>query len=85
MYSIEWKNIAYKQLLKIADRNVREEIYETSETLCNFPTVNQVKKLTNHQYPYRLRVGRYRIFFEVDNGVRIIHIEEVKKHDDRTY
>ena len=85
MYILDWKNRALKQLAKIGDKATRDEIYNTAQTLCDFPNVTQVKKLTNHKYPYRLRVGRYRLFFEVSESVRIIMIEEVKKRDDRTY
>lgn len=85
MYIIDWKNKAQKQLAKISGRETRDAIYDTAQTLCNFPAVEHVKKLTNHKYQYRLRVGRYRVFFDVSDTVRIIHIEEVKKRDDRTY
>ena len=85
MYTIDWKNKAQKQLAKIDGREIRNTIYDTAQTLCSFPAVEQVKKLTNHKYQYRLRVGRYRVFFDVSDTVRIIHIEEVKKRDDRTY
>jgi mRNA-degrading endonuclease RelE of RelBE toxin-antitoxin system len=85
MYSLDWKHKAQKQLSKIGDRTIREEIYEAAQALCNFPNISQVKKLTDHKYPYRLRIGRYRLFFEVAESVRIIMIEEVKKRDDRTY
>ena len=85
MYTLDWKNKAQKQLAKIGDRSTRDEIYDTAQTLCNFPDVKNIKKLTEHKYPYRLRVGRYRLFFEIADGVRIIMIEEVKKRDDRTY
>jgi mRNA-degrading endonuclease RelE of RelBE toxin-antitoxin system len=85
MYVIDWKNKAQKQLAKIDGRETRDTIYETSQTLSNFPTVEHVKKLTNHKYQYRLKVGRFRVFFDVSDVVRIIHIEEVKKRDDRTY
>jgi mRNA-degrading endonuclease RelE of RelBE toxin-antitoxin system len=44
-----------------------------------------VKRLSNHPYEYRLRVGRYRVFFDFHSTVRIIRIEEVKKRDERTY
>ena len=46
---------------------------------------SNVKKLTNHAYQYRLRVGQYRVFFDVDSDVKIVAIEEVKKRDERTY
>lgn len=55
------------------------------ETPARFPEVRNVKALTNHRYPYRLRVGAYRVFFEFEDAIRIVRIEEVKKRDDRTY
>ena len=85
MYYVDWKKKARKQLDKIDNRQTRNEIYDAVTTLCNFPNVEQVKKLTSHRYDYRLRVGRYRVFFDVGDAVRIISIEEVKKRDDRTY
>lgn len=54
-------------------------------TLKDFPHCANVKKLTRHTYPYRLRVGNYRVFFEFDSQVRIIRIEEVKKRHERIY
>lgn len=44
-------------------------------------------KALKHEYPYRLRVGNYRVFFteSEDSGVAIVRIEEVKKRNERTY
>ena len=53
--------------------------------LNDFPAVTNVKTLINHDYAYRLRVGDYRVFFNVRETVEIISIEEVKKRDERTY
>ena len=36
-------------------------------------------------YDFRLRVGRYRVFFDFDGQIKIIAIQEVKKRDERTY
>jgi mRNA-degrading endonuclease RelE of RelBE toxin-antitoxin system len=45
-----------------------------------------VKTLINHQYMYRLRVGRFRVFFDLEQKeVKIYLIQEVKKRDERTY
>ncbi|WP_304056692.1 type II toxin-antitoxin system RelE/ParE family toxin [Nitrosomonas communis] len=55
------------------------------EKLIVFPDCNQVKKLTNHQYQYRLRVGNYRVFFNFDGEIHIVDIHEVKKRDGTTY
>lgn len=37
-----------------------------------------VKALRNHQYGYRLRVGSYRVLFDVLDHARVVSIEEVK-------
>ena len=55
--------------------------------LVDFPGVAglDVKELRGHQYQYRLRVGRYRVLFDHDSGIKIVFIQEVKKRDERTY
>ena len=53
--------------------------------LQHFPACAHVKPLVNHTYGYRLRVGNYRVLFDVDDVVHVVSIEEVKKRDDRTY
>jgi len=82
MYKIDWKTKAVKQLDKISDRDTRKEIRNEVSNLSDWPNVQHVKKLANHKYDYRLRVGRFRVFFDISDAVRIIHIEEVKKRDD---
>lgn len=88
MYCIDWKSKALKQIGKISDQGARKALKDAVAGLADFPnTPNtpQVKKLTSHRYAYRLRVGRFRVFFDIAETIRIISIQEVKKRDDRTY
>lgn len=85
MNDINWKPKALKQTEKIKETAMRQKIYTEVQALSYFPNCQGVKKLTNHAYSYRLRVGNYRVFFEFDGDVCIIDIEEVKKRDERTY
>jgi mRNA interferase RelE/StbE len=50
-----------------------------------FPNCSGVKALVNHAHGYRLRVGNFRVLFELDGTIRLIRIEEVRKRDDRAY
>ena len=84
MNSIEWTRKAEKQLSRI-DRNDQKTIVLAVGELSGFPKCVNVKRLGNHPYEYRLRVGRYRVFFDFHSMVKIIRIEEVKKRDERTY
>ena len=84
MYDIAWSKRALKSLSRIAHRDA-QRIYLSAQALRKWPECRNVVKLTNHDYSYRLRVGSYRIFFDVDKIISIIVIEEVKKRNERTY
>lgn len=86
MNTLSWREKAWKQVKKIGDRKIAERILSAVSSLSSFPDCSNVKALTNHLYPYRLRVGDWRVFFSVVNGeITIITIEEVKKRDENTY
>ncbi|MGD9162152.1 MAG: type II toxin-antitoxin system RelE/ParE family toxin [Desulfobacteraceae bacterium] len=82
MKNIEWKPKAVKQLRKIKDSQVRETIYNAVDGLKVFPDCSNVKKLKNRN-DYRLRVGRWRVFFT--ESLEILYIEEVKIRNENTY
>lgn len=82
MNTIHYQPKAIRQLRKITER---ETIRAAIKELEAMPECNNVIRLTNHKYSYRLRVGRFRVFFEFDGVLKIISIEEVKKRDERTY
>nr|MDT0252153.1 hypothetical protein [Endozoicomonas sp.] len=52
--------------------------------MAHFPACQNVKKLTNQSYDYRLRVGRFRVFFTVDGVIRVVTIEEVRRRNENT-
>jgi len=84
MFNVEWSRKALKQLLKVRQED-RQRITDATRALSAWPECRNVKALENHTYGYRLRAGRYRVFFDVETAIRIVRIEEVKKRDERTY
>jgi mRNA-degrading endonuclease RelE of RelBE toxin-antitoxin system len=82
MKKIKWNLKALKQLRKIKDLNTRETIYNAVDDLKNFPNCSNVKKIKN-QEKFRLRVGRWRVFFTQE--LEILFIEEVKIRNENTY
>lgn len=84
MYKIFWERKALKRLKKIPIKD-RRFINDSVKKLANWTDIQNVKTLVSHQYQYRLRVGRYRVFFDKEDSLKILRIEEVKKRDDRTY
>ncbi len=70
-YEIEFKPRAVKDLQsisKITQTKILAKIQEMENDL-----KGDVKKLTNFTPEYRLRVGNYRILFEIENELIIIY------------
>lgn len=84
MNKVEVTRKAAKQLRKLQPSD-RKLIIAESYKLAAMPNCQNVKALTKHKYPYRLRVGNFRIFFKYESVIKIVTIEEVKKRDDNTY
>ena len=80
-----WQPKALKQLKKIGDRIVQERILAATSKLIAFPACSGIKLLVNHQYTHRVRVGNWRILFNVFEEISIVSVEEVKKRDEHTY
>lgn len=70
-YTVEFKPSALKDLKKL-DKPEQKNIIEKIESLQNNLS-GDVKHLTNFTPEYRLRVGDYRILFEVETGKVIIY------------
>jgi mRNA-degrading endonuclease RelE of RelBE toxin-antitoxin system len=66
--------ILHKKALKKVEkfpRYVKEDIYEIATLLKNFPFVRlDIKKLSGNIY--RIRKGRYRMLFRVENNIILI-------------
>ncbi len=85
MYEIDWTRKALKQLMKLDSRQDRDAVYGAVDGLTAWPDCRNIKALSGHEYSYRLRVGRFRVLFDVHEAVKVIAIQEVRKRDERTY
>ncbi len=65
---IKQKAIKYLDKFPQEDRNY---ILDKIENYIN-GNLSNIKKLTNHKPEYRLRVGDYRVLFDIDNNTMIV-------------
>ncbi len=68
---IELRKSAIKDLRSLTEP-YKEQIHNKILELKNFPDLQYIKKLTNFEPAYRLRVGNYRILFDVIDDTIII-------------
>ncbi len=70
---------AKKDLKKIAKIEINK-IIKAMKNLTNYPEISNIKKLVNHNPPYRLRVGNYRVLFDIeDDEIIIVNIKHRKE------
>jgi len=82
MFKIIYAKSVSKDLRHIAPYNL-EKIKAGIETLRDFPNIPQIKYLKDHYIAdYRLRIGNYRVLFDVDWEKREIYILKVAHRKD---
>ncbi|ECG8512468.1 type II toxin-antitoxin system RelE/ParE family toxin [Salmonella enterica] len=86
MVEITWSRTALKQLQRI-DARYRKSIKDKVAELKGFPLVAlDFKKLSGSENRFRLRVGTYRVIFDVEDGEpKILEIKEIKRRSTNTY
>ncbi len=76
---IEIRKSAIKDLKQISEP-YKTKIHNKILELRNFPNIQNIKKLTNFEPAYRLRIGDYRVLFDVENELiiigRVLHRKE---------
>lgn len=80
-YSVELTRTAEKQLRRIAKRD-RNRLVEAIRGLADAPRPNGARKLQGYDEVYRIRVGRYRVIYEVfDDRVVVIVLKVGHRKD----
>lgn len=80
-YRIEWKNSAYKELQKLPRPTIVKVVAAISD-LSNDPYPSGVKKLIGSERSYRIRVGDYRVIYEIVEDKLIMEIVRVRHRKD---
>lgn len=88
MAVIKWTNRAIKQLRSVDSRYLDRMISKIEE-LQTFPNTQAdiiELKGDDNKNKYRMRIGFYRVLFEVVDGEpKIVEIQAIKKRDEQTY
>lgn len=84
-YRLQWARRALKEAAKL-DGKDRRRVFEAVGKLAGWPDCQlNVKPLRKHKHQYRLRVGRFRVLFDIEESLRVVSVERVRKRDERTY
>ncbi|MEA5565922.1 type II toxin-antitoxin system RelE/ParE family toxin [Anabaena sp. UHCC 0399] len=76
IYQIEITSRAAKQLKKLPE-DIKLKIEDKIYDLANDPRPDGVVKLEGDEDSYRVRVGRYRILYEVKDDLLIVRVVKI--------
>jgi mRNA interferase RelE/StbE len=80
-YSIEWKSSAVKEPRKLP-KSAIAKILPAIEAFVNTPRPDGVRKLTGSENTYRIRVGEYRVVYNILDQRLVIEIIRVRDRKD---
>ena len=80
-YEVKWKRSATKELKKIPKSKI-PPLLKAVESLSQNPFPSGVKKLIGSDITFRIRVGTYRIVYDLYNDELIIEIIRVRHRKD---
>ena len=81
LFKISWKSSSEHDLRKI-DRQYISRILDVIESLADNPFPSQSKKLKDSESSYRIRIGEYRVIYQVDSKMKEITIYYIRHRKD---
>ncbi len=80
-FSIQWRNSTKKDIRNLPRQEV-PRIIDAAVELANNPMPNGSQKLAGSERTYRIRVGDYRIVYEVFAESHIVEIQRIRHRKD---
>ncbi|NJN45124.1 MAG: type II toxin-antitoxin system RelE/ParE family toxin [Anaerolineae bacterium] len=80
-YQIEWKHSAQKELRKLPAEMI-QKIIEAVDALRENPFPPGCRKLAGSEQTWRIRIGNYRVIYNVFSNILVIEIVRVAHRKD---
>jgi mRNA interferase RelE/StbE len=80
-YTVELTSAAAKQVRKL-DASARARVLRALAGLADEPRPSGVKKLVGTDNAWRIRVGDYRVIYEIDDGIVVVVVFRVAHRRD---
>jgi mRNA interferase RelE/StbE len=80
-YNIEWKSSAAKELKKLP-KPIISKILLAVESMAAEPRPTGVRKLTDTENTYRIRIGEYRVVYNIFDRRLVVEVIRVRDRKD---
>lgn len=80
-FSIQWRNSTKKDIRSLPRQEVARVIEAVTE-LASDPLPHGSQKLSGSERTYRIRVGDYRVIYEVFSDSRVVEVQRIRHRKD---
>jgi mRNA interferase RelE/StbE len=80
-FKLTWRSSTKKDLRKLNSQEI-PRIIAAAEALATDPFPHGCEKLAGAEHTYRIRVGDYRVLFEVNTTAQVVEIQRVRHRKD---
>ena len=80
-YRITFASSATREMARLP-RQAQERIAQAIDRLPKNPRPRGVEKLTGYRDLYRIRVGRYRVVYQIVDSERLIDVNRIRTRED---
>ncbi len=80
-FSIQWRNSTRKDIRRLPRQEVARVVEAVSQ-LANEPLPPGSEKLSGAERTYRIRVGDYRVIYEVFSDLHVVEVQRVRHRKD---
>jgi mRNA interferase RelE/StbE len=80
-YKIIWKHSAEKDLRRIDKQHISRIVKPVAD-LSNNPSPSKHRKLLGTEVSYRIRIGNYRVVYQIDTKEKLIIIYHIRHRKD---
>ena len=80
-FRVEWKESTRKDLRRLPQAMV-DRVIKAVESLAQNPFPHGVEKLSGAEQAYRIRLGDYRVVYEVVTELKLVEIQRVRHRKD---
>ena len=77
MYEVEFATSAAKEFRSM-DAGIKHRVARAIDALQETPRPRGVRKLQGHHCLYRIRVGTYRVVFEIHDETQVIRVTRIR-------
>jgi len=81
VYEVLLGNSAVRDLRRLAPK-IHDRIVEEIQSLSDDPRPAGCRKLVSSENDWRIRVGEYRVIYEITDAIRVVRIHRVRHRRD---